>query len=79
MAERSCFYAIDPMRPTAPGRPCYQSNKALQEFGLLPGDPAVAVGTGVVGFLLANQYDYPPGQLTVVLFCLVLVVAWILR
>ena len=41
--------------------------------------PAVAVGTGVIGFLLANHYDYPPGQLTVALFCLLLVMAWMFR
>lgn len=38
--------------------------------------PLFAVGTGVLGFILANHYDYPPGQMTVVLFCLELVGAW---
>jgi zinc/manganese transport system permease protein len=41
--------------------------------------PAVAVGTGIIGFLLANHYDYPPGQMTIALFCLELVGAWALR
>ncbi len=41
--------------------------------------PIVAVGTGVIGFLLANQYDFPPGQMTVALFCLELTGAWIFR
>ncbi len=41
--------------------------------------PIVAVGTGIVGFLMANQYDYPPGQMIVALFCLELAVAWISR
>ena len=41
--------------------------------------PIVAVGTGAIGFLLANQYDYPPGQMTVALFCLGLTIAWIFR
>ena len=41
--------------------------------------PIVAVGTGAIGFLLANQYDYPPGQMTVALFCLGLTLAWIFR
>jgi ABC-type Mn2+/Zn2+ transport system permease subunit len=40
--------------------------------------PAVAVGTGIIGFLLANHYDYPPGQMTIGLFCLELVGAWAL-
>jgi ABC-type Mn2+/Zn2+ transport system permease subunit len=41
--------------------------------------PIVAIGTGAIGFLLANQYDYPPGQMTVALFCLGLTIAWIFR
>ncbi len=41
--------------------------------------PIVAVGTGAIGFLLANQYDFPPGQMTVALFCLGLTIAWIFR
>jgi ABC-type Mn2+/Zn2+ transport system permease subunit len=41
--------------------------------------PIVAVGAGVVGFILANQYDYPPGQLTVALLCFLLMIAWFLR
>jgi len=54
VAERSCFYAIDSMRPTAPGRPVTKQ-QGITGVRLLPGDPAVAVGTGVVGFLLANH------------------------
>ena len=41
--------------------------------------PIVAVGTGVIGFLCANQYDYPPGQMIVCLFCLELIVVWVFR
>jgi len=41
--------------------------------------PAVGVGTAILGFSLANHYDYPPGQLTVALYCLGLVVAWTVR
>jgi ABC-type Mn2+/Zn2+ transport system permease subunit len=41
--------------------------------------PLVAVVTGVIAFVLANHYDYPPGQMTVALFCLELVAAWIVR
>jgi ABC-type Mn2+/Zn2+ transport system permease subunit len=41
--------------------------------------PLVAVVTGVIAFILANHYDYPPGQMTVALFCLELVAAWIVR
>jgi ABC-type Mn2+/Zn2+ transport system permease subunit len=41
--------------------------------------PAVAVGTGVIGFILAHHYDYPPGQMTVALLCFLLMIAWPLR
>jgi ABC-type Mn2+/Zn2+ transport system permease subunit len=41
--------------------------------------PVVAVVTGFIAFILANHYDYPPGQMTVTLFCLELVAAWIVR
>jgi ABC-type Mn2+/Zn2+ transport system permease subunit len=41
--------------------------------------PAVAVGTSAIGFLLANYYDYPPGQMNVALFCLELTLAWMFR
>lgn len=41
--------------------------------------PGVALGTGAMGFSLANHYDYPPGQLTVALFCLNLLIAWMFR
>jgi ABC-type Mn2+/Zn2+ transport system permease subunit len=41
--------------------------------------PAVAVGIGGIGFLLANHYDYPPGQLTVAFFCFFLMAAWMFR
>jgi ABC-type Mn2+/Zn2+ transport system permease subunit len=41
--------------------------------------PLVAVSTGAVGFVLANYYDDPPAQMTVVLLCLLLVVAWVVR
>jgi ABC-type Mn2+/Zn2+ transport system permease subunit len=41
--------------------------------------PAVALGTGVIGFILAHYYDYPPAQLTVALLCFLLMLAWLLR
>lgn len=41
--------------------------------------PAVAVGTGIIGFILANQYDYPPAQLTVALLCFLLMIVWLVR
>jgi ABC-type Mn2+/Zn2+ transport system permease subunit len=41
--------------------------------------PVIAVVTGVIAFILANHFDYPPGQMTVAFFCLELVAAWIVR
>jgi ABC-type Mn2+/Zn2+ transport system permease subunit len=41
--------------------------------------PVVALLAGITGFVLANHYDYPPGQMTVALFCLLLVLVWIIR
>jgi ABC-type Mn2+/Zn2+ transport system permease subunit len=41
--------------------------------------PVVAILVGITGFVLANGYDYPPGQMTVTLFCVLLVLVWILR
>jgi ABC-type Mn2+/Zn2+ transport system permease subunit len=41
--------------------------------------PVVAILVGITGFVLANSYDYPPGQMTVTLYCLLLVLVWIFR
>ena len=41
--------------------------------------PILAVGTGAIGFVLANHYDYPPAQMTVALLSLLLMMAWLLR
>ena len=41
--------------------------------------PAVGILVGIAGFVLANHYDYPPGQLTVALCCVLLVLVWIFR
>jgi len=41
--------------------------------------PVVAVVIGIIGFVLANYYDYPPGQMTVALFSLLLVLVWFFR
>jgi ABC-type Mn2+/Zn2+ transport system permease subunit len=41
--------------------------------------PVVAILAGITGFALANYYDYPPAQMTVALYCLLLVLVWIFR
>lgn len=40
---------------------------------------AAGLGTAVAGYVLANYYDYPPAQLTVVLLCLLVAAAWVLH
>jgi zinc transport system permease protein len=41
--------------------------------------PLVALVMGVTGSVLANSYDYPPGQMTVFLLCLLLMIVWFFR
>lgn len=41
--------------------------------------PLVSVGTGLVGFVLAHHYDFPPAQMTVALLAFALMIAWIFR
>lgn len=41
--------------------------------------PLVSLGAGVLGFILANHYDFPPAQMTVALLCLFLCLAWVWR
>lgn len=41
--------------------------------------PSVGLAAAVVGFVLANYYDYPPGQMTVVLLALLLFAVWGVR
>ena len=41
--------------------------------------PCIALGTGALGFILANYYDYPPAQMTVALLSVFLLVAWCLH
>lgn len=41
--------------------------------------PAVAAGTGMIAFILANHYDYPPGQMGAACLCLLLAIAWSFR
>jgi ABC-type Mn2+/Zn2+ transport system permease subunit len=41
--------------------------------------PAVSLGTGLIAFVLANYYDYPPGQMAAACLSLLLVLAWLFR
>jgi ABC-type Mn2+/Zn2+ transport system permease subunit len=41
--------------------------------------PVVALAAGVVGFVLANHYDTPPGQTAVALLCALALAAWPVR
>jgi ABC-type Mn2+/Zn2+ transport system permease subunit len=41
--------------------------------------PLAAFLAAVAGFIIANEYDYPPAQTTVALLCAGVVVAWLIR
>jgi ABC-type Mn2+/Zn2+ transport system permease subunit len=41
--------------------------------------PAIAIAAAVVGFVVANEYDYPPGQLTVTLLACTVPIGWSLK
>jgi ABC-type Mn2+/Zn2+ transport system permease subunit len=41
--------------------------------------PLVALSAGVVGFVLAHHYDFPPAQMTIALLGLILAAAWLAR
>jgi ABC-type Mn2+/Zn2+ transport system permease subunit len=41
--------------------------------------PCVALSVSAFGFVAANHWDYPPGQMTVAFLCLALAAAWIIR
>ncbi len=38
--------------------------------------PVIAVGASIMGFVMANHFDYPPAQMTVALLSLSLVLTW---
>ena len=41
--------------------------------------PCISLGTGVIAFVLANHYDFPPGQTAAACLCALLAAAWLLR
>jgi ABC-type Mn2+/Zn2+ transport system permease subunit len=41
--------------------------------------PVAGVLSSVAAFVIANEYDYPPGQMTVAILSAVVVLAWIVR
>jgi zinc/manganese transport system permease protein len=41
--------------------------------------PVASLGTGIVSFILADHYDYPPGQMAAACLCVLLAFAWSLR
>ncbi len=41
--------------------------------------PLVALAANTLGFVLANYYDFPPGQMVVALLCAGLLAAWSVR
>ena len=47
--------------------------------GMFLFSPLIALGTGIVSFVLANHYDYPPGQTGTACLCALLFLVWMLR
>jgi ABC-type Mn2+/Zn2+ transport system permease subunit len=41
--------------------------------------PVLAFAAGVVAFVVANAFDYPPGQIAVALLALLLLCTWVAR
>ena len=41
--------------------------------------PVVSLGTGIIAFVLANEYDYPPGQMAATSLSIIFVFAWAFR
>lgn len=41
--------------------------------------PTISLAAGVVAFVVANSYDYPPGQMAAACLCILLTIAWALR
>jgi ABC-type Mn2+/Zn2+ transport system permease subunit len=41
--------------------------------------PAVSFGTGLGAFVLANHYDFPPGQMATACLCFLLMAAWLVH
>ena len=41
--------------------------------------PCISLATGVLAFVLANHYDFPPGQAAAACLCVLLAGAWLLR
>jgi zinc transport system permease protein len=50
--------------------------EAWQMFAVAP---VVALATGLIGFVLANYYDYPPGQTVSAVQCATVFLAWMVR
>lgn len=41
--------------------------------------PLIALGSSMIAFVLANHYDYPPGQTATACLCFLLLIAWLIR
>ncbi|MGH8507175.1 MAG: hypothetical protein ACREVH_00440 [Gammaproteobacteria bacterium] len=47
--------------------------------GLAPSPALHRAAAAVCSFVIAHQADYPAGQMTVAILCLVLILAWLYR
>ena len=54
-------------------------NLSREVRSMFLGAPVISLGAGVMAFVLANHYDYPPGQTATACLCGLLFLVWIVR
>jgi ABC-type Mn2+/Zn2+ transport system permease subunit len=59
--------------------PLAAKNLSHEIRGMFLLSPLIAFSTSVVAFILANHYDYPPGQTATACLCMLLLLVWTLR
>jgi zinc/manganese transport system permease protein len=59
--------------------PLIAKNLCREVWAMFWISPLAALGLSLAGFVLAHHFDFPPGQMTVALFCLVLWLLWCRR
>lgn len=52
-------------------------SREIRDMFLL--SPLIALGVSILAFILANYYDYPPGQTATACLCFLLLTVWLLR
>jgi ABC-type Mn2+/Zn2+ transport system permease subunit len=59
--------------------PLIAKNLCREVLPLFIVSPCSALMCSLFGFMMANHYDYPPGQMTVAVLCLALAAIWTIR